>query len=114
MNKEKDIAITNTNDMDLVAGINCVIQSIGVRLGVEKGSYKVHTQFGVNLNIGEKNTSAAVLIRDAIQEQLVQDSRLSPNTEVFVKIQGSIIFVTIYAKLKTLGQTVPLQLATVN
>jgi len=114
LNKAKDLAITNTNDIALVAGSKNVVQSIGVRLGVDKGSYKTHTQFGINLSIGEKNTSSSLLIRDSIQEQLAQDSRLSPDNKVVVSIQGNVIYVNIYAKIKSVGQTFPLQLVSVS
>lgn len=110
LNTNKDIAITNTNDYDLIAGTPNVIQSVGIRLGVEKGSYKLHTEIGIDVGIGEKNNFEALTLKEDIQAQLLLDPRLEPGSRVFVERESNTIKVEIYAKMRRLGQGVPLQL----
>lgn len=111
INKNNDIAITNSNDYDLIAGSSNIIQRLGVRLGVDKGSYKLHASFGVDLGIGEPNLFNTTLVKTEIQAQLAQEPALEPGTQVVVKGEGNKYVVTIYAKFKRTGQSIPLQLA---
>lgn len=106
----KDIAITNGQDFDLVAGSDNVVQSVGIKMGVEKGSYELHKALGVDLGIGNKNTFIAPLLRQEIENQLLQDSRIQKGTRVQVRVEGNKILVTIYLKIKSSEQAMPLQL----
>jgi len=110
LTNNKDLAVTNTNDYDLIAGVSVVLQTIGIRLGTNKGAYRLHTQFGVGLGIGEKNILAATLIKNEVEQQLLADTRIQPGSTVLVNINGNTINVTVNARIKNIGQTLPLQL----
>jgi len=110
LDSKQDLAITNTGDLDLIAGVETVLQMIGIRLGVEKSSYKLHTKFGVALNIGEKNTFRATTLKSEILQQLLEDSRVEKGTRVYVTIDGNSVLINIFAKIKSTGQVIPLQL----
>lgn len=111
VNQDKDLVVTNTHDFDLVSSRENVLQSVGTMLGVEQGGLKLHTKYGVELNIGEKNIFGATLIRQQIEKQLSQDSRIDPSSQVFSRVEGNKIFITLYLKIKNVGQLPPLQLA---
>lgn len=106
----QDIAITNTGDFDLVAGAPCVVQSLGVRLGVERGGYKLHTRFGLSMSIGEKSVFDVALLKSEVESQLRQDERIDKKIETSITIKGNQIIIDLFIKLKNTGQQAPLQL----
>lgn len=111
--EDYDFAISNTRDLDLVAGIGNMSQAVLIRLYLEPGSLKRHPQIGTDLQIGEK----AVLI-ERLQSQIVNSlsSDLRVETIPFIGLEqeGGTILVNLLIKLRRLNQPVdiPIRLNT--
>jgi hypothetical protein len=103
--EDYDFAISNTKDLDLVAGIGNMSQAVLIRLYLEPRSLKRHPQIGTDLQIGEK----AVLI-ERLQSQIVNSlsSDLRVETIPFVGLEqeGGTILMNLLVKLRKLNQPV--------
>lgn len=109
LEKGKDIALSNSNDIDLVASVENVLQSLAIRLGVTKGDYRIHPDFGVQYDIGTKNTGNTLILAQEIGKQLARDPRLANNPRVTVTSQENILRVNIDLNIKATQQTIALE-----
>lgn len=108
INDDADLAISNIKDLDLVAGVDNMIQAIAIKLALEKGSLKRHREIGVGLTIGRKSPNAIKEIRDDVVSTFLADSRVSQIPYVDVRQEGGTLFLNLLVKLKDVEQPVPI------
>lgn len=111
LNDDGDIAFSNTKDLDLVGGVDNMIQAIGIKLLMEKGGLKRHPAIGVNLHIGSKTRSGTLTqIRRDIIASLTSDARIQAIPYIELRQEGGTVEVMAVVKLKEIDQPVPLPL----
>jgi len=77
LTQDNDFAINNASDMSLVAARENALQSLRVRLGLEPGSLKLHTQVGFTGEVGVKNIANWELLRLAFEQTITMDPRFA-------------------------------------
>jgi len=109
LNKNNDIAVANTNDLDLIAGVENLSQAVLVRLNLEPGSLKRHLGIGTGLAIGSKATSDRLTeIRNNIVSSFGSDLRISNIPFIEVRQEGNATIINLILKIKNLDQPIPL------
>lgn len=104
-----DLAISNTGDLDLVAGIDNITQALAVRLALEKGSLKRHLQIGTDLQIGRKlGQNAVTEIKNQVTTSLSSDPRIDGVPFVQVIQEGGTLTVNMLVKVRQLDEPVPI------
>ena len=109
LDRNNDLAVSNTNDLDLVAGIDNMSQAILVRLNLEPGSLKRHQSIGVGFNIGEKATSDRLSeMRRNIIASFGSDLRIDSVPFIELLQVGNTTRINLVLKIKDLDLPVPL------
>jgi hypothetical protein len=104
-----DFVISNTKDVDLVAGVKNLGQAIAVRIYLEKGGLKRHLAVGTNLRIGSKAGAQDLrIIRDEIVTSLSSDSRIESIPFIEVIQEGNTTFINMVIKPKQSEQPIPI------
>lgn len=110
-----EFVISNTKDLDLVAGTKNLGQAIAVRIYTEKGSLKRHQGIGTSLKIGGKaGTQAARIIRDEVVASLSSDSRIESIPFIEVIQEGNTTFINAIVKPKQSEQPIPIPIRVNN
>ena len=111
INDDGDLIFTNTKDLDLVAGVDNMIQAVGIKLLLEKGGLKRHPLIGTELQIGSKIRSGSIAeIRRQIIMSFGQDERIESIPFIELIQEGGTIQINMMVKLKDVDQPVPLPL----
>ena len=112
LTEERDLAIANTQDLDLIAGVENFIQAIDVRLFLESGGLKRHLSIGTDLQLGRKvkNSTGLNGIRKQILDSLNSDPRVESIPSINLKQEGGTLQVNMVLKAKEIEQPVPLPL----
>jgi hypothetical protein len=105
LDNEYDLVTASNKDMDMVAGSNNVVQSILLKILLQRGSLKRHPEIGTDLNIGNK-ISDPVAIADQIRTTLNQDNRVEAVVFSEVKQEGGTTFINMILKLRGVDQPV--------
>lgn len=103
--EDYDLSISNTRDIDLVAGIENMSQAVLLKLFLEPGSLKRHRQIGADLQIGEKSVELGV-VRNQVVNSLSSDSRVETIPFVGLEQEGNQIVVNLVLTLRKLNQPV--------
>jgi len=109
LDKNFDLEFSNTGDFKLIAGGDNAGQAVIIKLTLEKGDVKYHTDIGVGLAVGEKMTNVDT-VKDEITEAILKDLRFDQITSLTVNINGSTIEMRIDLKIKGMEQPVPVTL----
>jgi len=112
LTEDRDLAIANTQDLDLIAGVENFIQAIDVRLFLESGGLKRHPSIGTDLQLGRKvkNSTGLNGIRKQILDSLNSDPRVEAIPSINLKQEGGTLHVNMILKAKEIEQPVPLPL----
>jgi hypothetical protein len=111
INDDSDLIFTNTKDLDLVAGVDNMVQAIGIKLLLEQGGLKRHPFIGTNLQIGSKVRNGSLTqIRRQIINSFNQDARVDSIPFIELIQEGGTIQINMMVKLKDVDQPVPLPL----
>lgn len=108
LNEDGDFVISNIKDLDLVAGVENMVQACAMKLALEKGSLKRHRGLGVGLLIGRKSSNSIKEIRDDVIATFSADSRVDQIPYVDVRQEGGTLFLNMLVKLKDVEQPVPI------
>jgi len=108
-----DLAVSNTNDIKLVAGSANIGQRIAVKLLLDPGSLKYHQSIGVGLKIGERLHDDLDKIIGRIRLSLQADNAIDSVIFASVAQAGSTLMVNMILKLKDVDEplTVPVKVA---
>lgn len=109
-----DLAIANTKDLDLIAGMDNMSQATTLKFAYQKGSLKRHPQIGTSLEIGRKSNLQMSQLKDEIVGSFSADSRISSIPFITLKQEGNTIYINMLIKLKGASQPVPLPLVIQN
>jgi len=109
LTKDNDIALSNTGDMDLVAGFDNLAQAINLKLFINKGGLKMHPQIGAGLGVGEKALNPADLKRD-IDTSVALDPRIDNIPFSSVDQNGNETNIKLILNVKDVDQPVPIPL----
>jgi len=113
INADGDLILTNTSDFSLIAGVGNLVQAIGIKLLLERGSLKRHPSIGTDLQIGSKTTNLAE-IRDQIVGSLGTDPRIESIPFVQLFQESGTTRINLILKIKQLEQPVPIPLTLAN
>lgn len=102
-----DLSISNTKDLDLLAGNANMAQAITLKLLIEQGGLKRHLEIGTNLQIGSKGTDLSE-IRSQIVSSFTADPRIESLPFIELKRDGGTVQINAVVKMKALEQPVPL------
>jgi hypothetical protein len=106
-----DLAIASNKDLDLVAGVENLVQAIAIKLFLEKLSLKRHPQVGTNLQLGTKlRANSLTALRKEITDSLGSDNRVESIPFVELRQEGGTIYVNMLIKIKEIEQPIPLPL----
>jgi hypothetical protein len=115
LDKNNDLAQSNTKDLDLIAGMENMSQAVLLKLFYEKGSLKRHLIIGTDLGIGEKTTTKNLnRLRDSIIGSYGTDLRIDNLPYISLRQEGNTTFVDLVIKLKDIDQPVPIPLKILN
>lgn len=109
INSDFDFIINSTNDIELIAGGSNAGQAVIIKIALEKGSLKYHTQIGVGLGIGEKIRNG-IDIRDDLILSILSDARFSGIKNLAFTTEGSTIKILMDLIVRNLATPVPLTL----
>jgi hypothetical protein len=111
LTEEGDLAIASNRDLDLVAGVDNLVQAILIKILIERGSLKRHPQIGTNLQLGTKLRSKGLqALRREISDSLNSDNRVESVPFIRLNQEGGTISAEIFVKVKEIDQPVPLPL----
>jgi hypothetical protein len=103
LNEDKDIEISNSNDLMLSYGINNAIQALMLKFTVEAGELMRHPQFGfVGDVIGAKNINVASnrqRIVDYITSQISSDDRFDSIVSLDVQTFNNYYVINLVVRL---------------
>lgn len=102
-----DLAISNTKDLDLIAGVKNMSQALTLKILIEKGGLKRHPQIGTNLQIGTKGVNLSES-RNQLVSSITSDPRVESIPFIEVRRDSGTIQINSVIKLKSLEQPVPL------
>ena len=108
--EDGDFAISNTKDLDLLAGMNNMGQACALKMGYETGSLKRHPGIGTNLQIGRKASTSIGVVRDQIVSSFSSDNRVESIPFISLVQTGGTIEVNMLLKLKGADQPIPIPL----
>jgi len=115
LDENNDLAVSNTGDLDLLAGMDNMSQAVLIKLHLEPGDLKRHLTIGTGLKIGEKvGTSRLNQIRDNIIGSLNSDLRVEEIPYISLTQEGGTTRIEMLIKLKGLKQPVPLPITVSN
>lgn len=109
IDKNYDLVISPTGDLELVAGVENLAQQVPLKLAYEKGEVMRYTDLGANLIIGLKAPEVQEL-KDGIVNSLLQDSRISNVNDLSIIRQGSTYFISFNIKVKQVDIPIPIKL----
>ena len=110
INEDGDLAISNTKDLDLVAGMSNMAQASALKLGYESGSLKRHPGIGTDLQIGRKAATSLTIIREQILSSFQSDNRVESIPFIELIQEGGAYVINMLVKLKNVDQPVPIPL----
>jgi hypothetical protein len=111
LTEDADLAIASNKDLDLVAGVDNLVQAILIKILIERGSLKRHPQIGTNLELGTKLRSKGLqALRREISDSLNSDNRVESVPFIRLNQEGGTITAEIFVKIKEIDQPVPLPL----
>jgi len=108
--EDGDLAISNTKDLDLLAGMNNMGQACALKMGYKTGSLKRHPGIGTDLQIGRKAASSINVIRDQIVSSFTSDNRVESIPFIQLQQEGGTIEINMLLKLKGADQPIPIPL----
>ena len=107
-----DLSLSNSGDLELVAGSSNMAQSIILKLSYGKGEL-LHAPFiGASLIPGQKFPSLTT-IKDGLLNTLLQDSRVDTVLDLNIQREGSALYLTFKVKLKQIDIPVPIKIAVI-
>ena len=107
LTSEGDLAVSNTKDLDLIAGVENISQAILTKLLLTRGSLKRHLDIGTNLQIGAKSTKGLNEIQSEIISSYQTDDRIESIPFIELKQESSTINANMLIKLHDIDQPVP-------
>jgi hypothetical protein len=110
LTEDFDIAISNTGDLDLLAGYENLGQALGLRILLDKGSLKRHRGIGTLLAIGEKATANAEDIRIQLEESINSDPRIDTIPFTEVNVEGNVTRIKMVLNVKDVDMPIPLSI----
>jgi len=106
-----DLAVSNTGDLDMLAGIENMSQAILLKLGLENGSLKRHSEIGAGLKVGVKAIATRLEgIRELIIDSMLNDGRIESIPFLQLRQEGGTTFIDMVVRLKNINQPVPIPL----
>jgi hypothetical protein len=112
IDKNGDLAVSNAKDLDLLAGIENMVQAIGIRLYIEKGGLKRHLTIGTDLQVGVKLRKGALQeIREQIVSSFSSDPRIDSIPFIQLTQEASTTKINMLLKLRDLEQPVPVPIS---
>ena len=105
-----DLVLTNSGDLQAIAGAGNMAQAIILRLTYEKGELINNPEIGVGLVIGTKAQDLNT-IRDDITRSLLQDPRIEGISNFTLSRDGPELRIRFRANIKEVDQPVPIELA---
>jgi hypothetical protein len=108
---DNDLAVSNTGDLDMLAGVDNMAQAILLKLGLDTGSLQRHPEIGAGLKIGIKTVASNLNeIRDKINTSLSNDGRVESIPYLQLRQEGGTTYIDMVVRLKNLNQPVPIPL----
>lgn len=104
-----DLQLSNSNDLVLIKGIDNAIQSILLKLVLEKQEILDHPSIGVGLNIGSKAPSL-IEVQTEIIRALSQDPRFERIDGLSITQENSVFRLQFEVKVKNVDIPVPVDL----
>ena len=105
-----DMVLTNSGDVQAIAGAGNMAQAIIARLTFEKGELLNNPEIGVGLVVGTKARDLNA-IRDDITRSLLQDPRIESVENFTLSRDGPELRIRFLANIKQVDQPVPIELA---
>ena len=110
VSEDFDLILTNSGDIEAVAGAVNMAQAILVRLQYEKGELLSNPEIGVGLIVGSKLLELNSIRSDIIRS-LTQDSRVEDIQDFTISRDGPELRMRFTIKIKQVDQPIPLELA---
>ena len=105
-----DFLVSNVSDYDMKAGLDNLSQAIFLKLFLNRGSLKRHSQVGTGLEIGAKNSSGLDTVVQEIEQSILFDNRVESVPFITAEQDGNITRLKMLLSLKDVDQPVPVPL----
>jgi hypothetical protein len=102
-----DLTLTNSGDLDLIAGVQNLAQAVVVKLSYEPGELIRHPEIGAGVVPGKK-FPAIEDIKDGVINTLLQDTRIQKVDNLSLTQDGSSLFLNFNLKIKSVDVPVPI------
>ncbi len=109
LDKNKDLTIGNSGDLELIAGADNLGQGILLKLSYEPGELMKYPQIGAGIVVGRKFPTLDS-IRDGIVSTLLQDSRIERVSDLSLRRENSALSVSFNIKIKNVDIPIPITL----
>lgn len=109
LTKNNDLAISNTSDLDLIAGTENLAQGIMLKLYLERKGLKRHPSVGTSLGIGEKALHLTDL-RNEVESSILSDQRVEAILYSQLLQDGNETKIQLVLKAKDIDQPIPISI----
>lgn len=109
VDKNFDLILSNSGDLELVAGTDNLAQAVIIKLSYERGDVIRHPTMGVGLNPGSK-FPALQKIKDDLVRTLLQDSRIERVSGLSLVQENSALSISLTIKVKQIDIPIPIKI----
>ena len=110
-----DMAISNIKDLDLIGGMENMVQVVGLKLLLERGSLKRHPEIGTGLQIGRKTRSSELdELRQEITSSYGQDPRVESIPFIELTQESGTLQINTVLKVRNVDRPIPIPLTLNN
>lgn len=109
LTSDMDLALTRSDDIELVAGTNNMAQAVILKLGYEPGEVIRYPQMGVGLQPGIKFPNIED-VQDALVNTLLQDPRIQSVENIALRRESSTLRLTFDLKIKQVDIPIPISI----
>jgi hypothetical protein len=104
-----DLTLTNSNDLQIIKGLDNATQAIVIKLSIERGDILKHQELGVGLVVGSKTRDLGE-IQDDLYRTLTQDPRFESVTSLELINENNSLNVNFIIKMKNIDTPVPVSI----
>jgi len=111
LNRDNDLRVSNTGDLDLIAGASNAAQAINIILFLERGALKYHPYKGIGLYPGVTSWVGVEKALEDVRTAITSDGRFEQVKNLSITRNGSAIYATMSVSVTDYDESIPLQFA---
>jgi len=109
INKDFDLVLTSSGDLELVAGAENMAQGTLLKLSYEPGEVMLYPELGSGLIVGSKFPPVEE-IKDRITNSLLQDNRIQKVADLSLIREGGALYISFNLHIKQIDIPIPVKI----